>query len=67
MAGEIVSVGEEVKDWVIGDRVCANFTQDHIFGDLDPAIYDTSLGGSLNGVLAEYAIFPPEVSSTFTV
>ncbi|KAF8983297.1 hypothetical protein BDQ17DRAFT_1393957 [Cyathus striatus] len=32
MAGEIVAVGEEVKDWKVGDRVCANFSTDHILG-----------------------------------
>ncbi|KAF8983619.1 hypothetical protein BDQ17DRAFT_1548933 [Cyathus striatus] len=42
MAGEIVAVGEEVKDWKVGDRVCANFSTDHIFGDTDFEIIKTS-------------------------
>lgn len=63
MAGEIVAVGEDVKKWSVGDRVSANFTQDHIHGDLNPELMDTSLGGALEGVLTEYEVFPAEVSS----
>lgn len=64
MAGEIVAVGQGVKpdQWKIGDRVCANFTQDHVNGDLTPAVQKTALGGSLDGVLTEYQTFPAYVS-----
>ncbi|KAF8240447.1 NAD(P)-binding protein [Tricholoma matsutake] len=58
MAGEIVAIGEEVKGWKQGNRVCANFTIDHIYGDLNPAIQRTALGGAIHGVLTEYRIFP---------
>ena len=64
MAGEVVATGEDVEKWSIGDRVCANFTQDHVFGDLNPKIQNTALGGSLDGVLTEYEVFPSEVCST---
>lgn len=64
MAGEIVSVGERVntEEWKVGDRVCANFTQDHVGGDLTPATQKTALGGGIDGVLAEYQTFPTYVS-----
>lgn len=41
MAGEIVAVGDDVKGWKVGDRVCANFALDHIYGDVSPAIQGT--------------------------
>jgi len=58
MAGEIISVGEDVKGWKHGDRVCANFATDHIYGDTNPAIQATALGGAAHGVLTEYRTFP---------
>ncbi|KAF8998123.1 zinc-binding alcohol dehydrogenase [Cyathus striatus] len=58
MAGEIVAVGEDVKEWKVGDRVLANFSTDHIFGDTNPEIQNTSLGGQAKGVLTEYRTFP---------
>ncbi|KAF8240635.1 NAD(P)-binding protein [Tricholoma matsutake] len=58
MAGEIVAAGEDVKGWRIGDRVCANFSLDHIYGDTNPAIRDTALGGHVHGVLTEFRTFP---------
>ncbi|KAF8998122.1 alcohol dehydrogenase superfamily protein [Cyathus striatus] len=57
MAGEIVAVGDDVKDWKVGDRVCANFVVDHIFGDVDPKTMKI-LGTQLPGVLTEYRTFP---------
>lgn len=62
MAGEIVAVGADVKDWAVGDRVCANFTQEHLHGDLTPETKETALGGTWDGVLAEYRAFPANVS-----
>lgn len=61
MAGEIISVGEDVKGWKQGDRVCANLVIDHIYGDTSPAIQATSLGGAVHGVLTEYRTFPAHV------
>ncbi|TFK36067.1 zinc-binding alcohol dehydrogenase [Crucibulum laeve] len=58
MSGEIISVGEDVKDWKKGDRVCANFSTDHLYGDTDPKIIATSLGGQSPGVLTQYRTFP---------
>ncbi|KAG6889767.1 hypothetical protein C0995_014694 [Termitomyces sp. Mi166 len=58
MAGEVMSVGEDVKDWKVGDRVCANFATGHLHGDPTLATMATSLGGQAHGVLTEYRTFP---------
>ncbi|KAF9450642.1 NAD(P)-binding protein [Macrolepiota fuliginosa MF-IS2] len=58
MAGEVIALGEGVQDWKIGDRVCANFSTDHIYGDSTFAIQQTSLGGQAHGVLTQYRTFP---------
>lgn len=57
-AAEIISVGNAVKDWKVGDRVCANFCLDHLNGDTNEKIQATALGGAIDGVLAEYKVFP---------
>ncbi|KAG6827184.1 hypothetical protein H0H92_012849 [Tricholoma furcatifolium] len=58
MAGEIISVGEDVKKWKVGDRVCANFATGHLHGDPTYESISTSLGGQSHGVLTEYRTFP---------
>lgn len=44
--------------WKVGDRVLADFTQDHIAGRLTRGIGLTQLGGEIQGLLGEYFIFP---------
>jgi len=61
MAGEIISVGRDVKGWAAGDRVCANFATDHVYGDPTPETMKSALGGSAQGVLTEYRSFPAHV------
>ena len=63
MAGEIVVVGSDVKKWQVGDRVCANFTQTHLHGDLTPLDTESALGGAVDGVLTEYRAFSERVST----
>ncbi|EIW76588.1 NAD(P)-binding protein [Coniophora puteana RWD-64-598 SS2] len=58
MAGKIVIAGAEVKGWKAGDRVCANFSLDHLDGDTTAEIFATSLGGPVDGVLREYMNVP---------
>ena len=62
LAGEIIALGEEVKGWKVGDRVCSNFSTDHIFGDITEAIKHTGLGAPIDGVLTEYKVLPAHVS-----
>ncbi|KAK1230827.1 hypothetical protein PQX77_006067 [Marasmius sp. AFHP31] len=59
MAGEIIAVGEDVKGWKEGDRVCANFAADHVHGDLTAEIQRTGHGGQIHGVLTQYKVFKP--------
>ncbi|KAG2005600.1 alcohol dehydrogenase [Coprinopsis cinerea AmutBmut pab1-1] len=58
MAGEVISVGEDVKKWKIGDRVCSNFCTEHLYGDPTEETVKSSLGGQSPGVLTQYRNFP---------
>ncbi|KAI8990390.1 NAD-P-binding protein [Trametes punicea] len=58
MAGEIIALGEEVKGWKVGDRVCSNFATDHIYGDPTEESKATGLGAPIDGVLTEYKVLP---------
>jgi len=53
-----VKLGTDVTGWKVGDRVCANFATDHLYGDTTPEILPTALGGPIHGVLTEYRTFP---------
>ncbi|KAJ7831150.1 hypothetical protein B0H14DRAFT_2365322 [Mycena olivaceomarginata] len=57
MAGEVIAVGEDVKEWKVGDRVCANFIQDKLHDDSPSELI---LSGSVHGVLTEYRTFPAQ-------
>ncbi len=63
MAGEVIALGSDVTGWNVGDRVCANFCTEHLHGDLTPANSQSALGGQAHGVLTQYKIFKPYVSS----
>ncbi|CAK5263180.1 unnamed protein product [Mycena citricolor] len=61
VAGEIVAVGDAVKDWKVGDRVCPNFMLGKLFGDeTTEAISATALGGAVDGTLVEYRAYPSQ-------
>ena len=62
MAGEVIAVGEAVKDWKVGERVCSNFAIDHVSGDITAQSKASSLGGAIYGVLTEYKVLPAHVS-----
>jgi NADPH:quinone reductase-like Zn-dependent oxidoreductase len=57
-AGEIVAVGDGVTQWQIGDRVASTFFRDWQAGRFSMRYHDAALGGSVDGVLREYAVFP---------
>ncbi len=56
-AGEVAEVGAGVTRVQPGDRVAGIFMQNWIGGDIEPYHVDSSLGGSIDGVLAEYVLF----------
>ena len=56
-AGEVVALGQDVTRVAIGDRVAGLFMQNWLGGDMEPYHVDSSRGGSIGGVLAEYVLF----------
>lgn len=63
MAGEILAIGDAVRGWVVGDKVCANFSLDHIHGDPTDQTKLSGLSAPIDGVLTEYKILPAHVRS----
>ena len=56
-AGTVVSVGKDVSRFKEGDKVLTQFGQRHQFGPVDAAAVGATLGGGIDGVLSEYAVF----------
>ena len=56
-AGEVVEIGPDVTRVRLGDRVAGLFMQSWLGGDIEPFHVDSSRGGSIDGVLAEYVVF----------
>lgn len=56
-AGEVVAIGDNVTRVKAGDRVAACFMQSWIGGPISPEDAPSSLGGAIDGVLAEYGLF----------
>ncbi|HXF07149.1 MAG TPA: NAD(P)-dependent alcohol dehydrogenase [Candidatus Acidoferrales bacterium] len=57
-AGTVVAVGEGVNTWRPGDRVMGVFAQDWLDGEVDGRCGRRTLGGPLDGMLAEEVILP---------
>ncbi|MFT5416410.1 MAG: NADPH:quinone reductase-like Zn-dependent oxidoreductase [Gammaproteobacteria bacterium] len=57
-AGEVVEVGSEVTRFKSGERVCGSFFQDWIDGELTELDTQKMLGGTAEGMLAEYRVLP---------
>jgi NADPH:quinone reductase-like Zn-dependent oxidoreductase len=55
-AGDVVEVGAAVTSLKKGDRVAAIFTQGWLGGAPYAGMYGTSLGGGIDGMLAEYVV-----------
>ena len=59
-AGEIVSVGADVKDWKAGDRVVVPFFPAWLDGEITPLAAASALGGDVDGMLREFITVPAE-------
>lgn len=55
-AGVVSAIGEGVEDFAIGDRVAGAFMPDFIDGVLTPKLQAGSLGGAVDGMLAEQVV-----------
>lgn len=58
--GEVVATGPDVGRVKVGQRVAGLFMPGWIEGDLNDAKGRTALGGSVDGLLAEYAVLSEE-------
>ena len=58
--GEVVEAGAGVTRAKAGDRVCPNFAQAWITGEATPERLSRSLGGPVDGTMAEYMVLPEE-------
>ena len=56
-SGEVVSIGDSVTRFKIGDRVCPIFMQNWIDGEIDSTKSRGALGGDVDGCLREYGTF----------
>jgi NADPH:quinone reductase-like Zn-dependent oxidoreductase len=57
-AGDVIAVGSNVTAVKVGDRVTSSVFPDWIAGPLTQDIFNRSLGGPRDGMLAEYAVLP---------
>jgi len=57
-AGEVVGIGAGVTRFQVGDRVAANFMRDWISGPINERALLSSLGGGIDGMLAERVCLP---------
>ena len=56
-AGEVAAVGSDVMRVAVGDRVAGLFMQAWLGGEIEQYHVDSSRGGAIDGVLAEYVLF----------
>ena len=60
-AGEVAAIGEGVTTWKAGDRVVIPFMPAWREGPLSAQATASALGGDVDGLLREYAVFPADV------
>lgn len=56
-AGEVVEIGPGVRRWKPGDRVAGTFFQEWDAGAITEDAPKSAMGGAIDGILAEYALF----------
>lgn len=61
-AGEIIKVGNSVSNFNVGDRVIGNFFQAWETGKINNDGLNSAMGGSIDGVLADYFILKANCS-----
>lgn len=64
-AGEVVATGQGVKTVQTGDRVTGAVFPDWISGPSTQEIFQRSLGGTVDGMLAEYVVLPERAAIPF--
>ncbi len=60
-AGEVAAIGTDVCKWAVGDRVAAHAHLDYVGAGPRPEFLERGLGGTADGTLTEYQIFPDNV------
>jgi NADPH:quinone reductase-like Zn-dependent oxidoreductase len=59
-AGVVEAIGPDVREFSPGDRVIGGFFETWIGGEPSAAKMKKALGGAVDGVLAEYRVFPSQ-------
>jgi NADPH:quinone reductase-like Zn-dependent oxidoreductase len=55
-AGEVIAVGDGVRDFAVGDRVASCFFDDWAAGGVSPAGMASARGGAIDGMLAQEVV-----------
>jgi NADPH:quinone reductase-like Zn-dependent oxidoreductase len=58
--GQVTAIGEGVTRVKVGDRIAGNFSQKYISGEPTRAKLGASLGGPIDGMLAQYRVLDQE-------